>query len=79
MLVRHGSLLFAFVLALLVNSLACGDEFGVRERFVADAERPEYVPGEVLIAFKPGTPDKVRYNIHKQKRVSILGWQKRSR
>ncbi len=66
MLVQRGSLLLAFVLVLLVNSLACGYEFGVRERFVADAERPEYVPGEVLVAFKPGTLDKVRYNVHEQ-------------
>jgi len=63
---RHDCWLLALLTILVLNGLAYGYEFRVRERFVADAEHPDYVPGEVLVAFKPGTPDRAIYEIHER-------------
>jgi len=58
--------LLALVFILLPRGSAHGDDFRVGEPFVPDPEKPEYVPDEILVAFKPGTPDGVRYQVHQR-------------
>ena len=59
-------LLLAFLLSSLLGEVVYGYELRSRSLFAVDERRPKYVPGEILVGFKSGTPDKVRYEIHER-------------
>ena len=63
---RYGCCLSIIAFILLISGFACGDEYRTKESFISGAKHQEYIPGEVLIAFKTGTPDRIRYDTHKR-------------
>ena len=63
---RQLCLLFAFLFIMLLGGFAYGYEFGSRELFAVDDQHPEYVSGEILVGFKPGTPGDAKYKIHER-------------
>lgn len=59
---RHYS--FLVIGALLLNGLVYGQDFSVKTSF-PDPSSQKYMPNEILVGFKPGTPEVAKYKIHR--------------